>query len=86
MVGKAPRYLEIITDPDYREMIYRLRTARQERRLSQFEVAEMVNVSWTTLSGWERFVHTPSLFHLLAWWRALEFEAVQSIDAKGRIR
>lgn len=61
-------------------MVVRLRQAREHAGLSQQALAPKIGVSWTALSGWERFVTTPSLWHLLAWWRELNFEPVQRID------
>jgi DNA-binding XRE family transcriptional regulator len=69
-----------MADPDYRTMINSLRLARESSGQSQTQVADKIGVTWTTLSTWERFVHTPSLFHLLAWWNVLGFEMVQQIE------
>lgn len=79
-MARSVRFPQIVEDPDYRAMIKRLRQARESLGLSQLQVASKIGVEWTAVSNWERRRHTPSLFHMLAWWRVLGFEAVQRID------
>lgn len=74
---RAPRFEDIVSDPDYRAMVDRLRGARVTLGLSQLDVANKIGVAETTVNTWERFVHTPSLFHLISWWRVLDFEAAR---------
>lgn len=71
----APRFEDIVSDLDYRAMVDRLREARDNLGLSQADVADKIGVTAVTVGKWERFVHTPSLFHLISWWRVLDFEA-----------
>jgi transcriptional regulator with XRE-family HTH domain len=78
-VGYSARHRQVLADPEYREMVARLRQARESAGLTQTDLAEKMDVSWTAISQWERFIHAPSLWHLLAWWRALDFEVAQRL-------
>lgn len=76
----SARHHEVLADLDYRAMVADLRQARESLGLTQGQVADKVGVFWTAVSNWERYAQTPSLFHLLAWWRVLNFECVRKLD------
>lgn len=73
----GPRHLQVLQDPTYTEMVFHLKVARVEAGLNQQQVAERVGVSWGTLSTWERMIHVPSTYHLVAWWNALGFWTIR---------
>lgn len=81
-MSNSTHRFDVLDDETYMEMVYQLKQARIKAGLSQSLLAARIGVEWTTLSAWERRRHIPSMYHLLGWWRELNFEPVQRIDQR----
>lgn len=73
----SARHYDVLDDDTYRGMVQELKQARINAGLSQSALAARIGVEWTTLSRWERRSTIPSVYHLLGWWRELNFKPVQ---------
>ena len=71
-----PKYhSEMLQDPWYIDLVASLRQAREAAGLSQAELAQKLEVTWASVSRWERRVTFPSLYCFIRWLKVLGFEA-----------
>lgn len=71
-----PKYHKAtLQDPWYIDMVARLRQAREDAGLSQEQLAQKLEVTWASVSRWERRVTFPSLYCFIRWLKVLDFEA-----------
>jgi len=58
----------------YNELIEMLVKARQERKLSQPELANIIGCTESLIHKWEQHKRVPSGFFLMCWLEALDYE------------
>ncbi len=73
-VGYPSFHRRMLADPYYGQTVANLRRVRETAGLSQGAVADVIGVTWETVSSWERRVTLPSLYHFIKWCEYLNFE------------
>lgn len=70
-MGYHKKHRQMLADPYYTDTVARLRQAREDAGLSQRDVAKAIDVTWESVSAWERGKTIPSLYHFLEWCKYL---------------
>lgn len=70
-MGYHKKHRQMLADLYYTETVAKLRQAREDLGLSQRVVAHALDVTWETVSAWERYKTIPSIYHFFEWCKAL---------------
>jgi len=77
--------MKSIHDPRYIKMIGRLRDIRKEKKVSQYTLAERLNIPQENVSKVENFVRRLDLIELCDWLDGLDYDLIDFLRETGRV-
>ncbi len=78
-------HMKSIHDPRYVKLIHHLRDVRKAKKISQSDIAKLLNVERTQITKTETFVRRLDFIELCDWLEALDYSLGEFLKDIGRL-